>query len=175
VWPTRNAIGKQRWVARTLQMELYAGRMDETSLPYPSLCVNEAVPPTIRVSSGQGIDIKSPCWQDMSEVHTDTVPITTVPFDRLDSWKAGVWPSSRPAFHGLGGHEHLGDEQLAGAEAFADLVHGADQTVVQDDIDVRAAVQFRLGLGLDRFLVKCQYCVEISWLPWCFSSRFSLK
>jgi hypothetical protein len=89
-----------------------------------------------------------------------TVPMTTVPL----LW---LWPAAKvgledlqAGLHGLGGHEHLGHEELAGAEAFAHLVHGADQPVVQNRADVRAAVQLRLGLGLYRLLVKCQYCVE---------------
>jgi hypothetical protein len=68
--------------------------------------------------------------------------------------------SLQAGLHGLGGHEHLGHEQLAGGKAFAHLVHGADQPVVQDRPDVRAGVDFRLGLGRYRLFVKCQYRVE---------------
>ncbi len=38
----------------------------------------------------------------------------------------------RPRAHGAGRHEHLGDEDLVGAEFVADDAHGADQTLVED-------------------------------------------
>ena len=37
------------------------------------------------------------------------------------------------------------------------LVHSADQSVVENGSNIRAAVQLRLGFRFNRLLVKCQY------------------
>ena len=46
-----------------------------------------------------------------------------------------------PAFHGVGGEQHLGDEQDAVAEIDADDAHAFDECVVQHSLGAPAALQ----------------------------------
>ena len=92
-----------------------------------------------------------------------------VPFDRADDHRALALALSggqvrledlKTHLHYLGRFEHLGNEQIPSAEAFAHHVHRGNQPFVENGGNVRAAIQLRLGLGLYRRLVVGQYRIE---------------
>ena len=56
----------------------------------------------------------------------------------------------QPGGHGVGGHEHLGDEHIAGLEADAHLGHAHHQAVVQQFFGGHAFAQAPFGQFLRR-------------------------